>query len=187
MAQPDAIAELRERLHILRRDAARQLAEADHLDAGLLILLGNVGAALVALELDHQKHKRGGDRRAQERGWRDNGMCDLAQLLGADLSLERKAQLIITKSCHYRPSPSDADGSPERQALYRIATSGMALPNSTKQIKEDHHKKVRRGHSRRVNGCPGRATFQFRERGALLCRYRSTLICRLPSETKPRG
>lgn len=135
VVEPDAIAELRERLHILRCDAARQLAEADHLDAGLLTLLGNVGAALVALELDHRKHKRGGDHKAAARAQRNSGMRDVAQLLGVELSLERQAQLVITKTLRYQPSPSDANGSPERQALHRIASSGVPVPGSKKQVK----------------------------------------------------
>ena len=46
-AEPSA---LRDRLLALRDDVLRQLAKADHLDSGLLALLGNVGAALAALD-----------------------------------------------------------------------------------------------------------------------------------------
>jgi hypothetical protein len=49
---PDATAALRARLLALRDDALRQLAEADHLDGGLLALVGNVGAALAAIDAE---------------------------------------------------------------------------------------------------------------------------------------
>jgi hypothetical protein len=47
---PEALSELRERLAALRDDVLRQLAQADHVDAGFLALLGNVGAALAAVD-----------------------------------------------------------------------------------------------------------------------------------------
>ena len=49
MATEDVTA-LRDRLLRLRASTFRQLSAADHLDAGLLAVLGNVGAALVALD-----------------------------------------------------------------------------------------------------------------------------------------
>ena len=47
---PDALAALRDRLLALRADLVRQLAASDALDAGLLTLVGHVGAALDALD-----------------------------------------------------------------------------------------------------------------------------------------
>jgi hypothetical protein len=46
----DPGAALRDRLVALRDDTLRQLAAADHLDAGLVALLGNVGSALAVLD-----------------------------------------------------------------------------------------------------------------------------------------
>ncbi len=43
-------ASLRTRLLDLRVDVLRKLAEAEHLDGGLLALLGNIAAALAALD-----------------------------------------------------------------------------------------------------------------------------------------
>jgi hypothetical protein len=47
---PDALAALRSRLLALRADTLAQLAEAEALNGGMLALLGNVGAALDALD-----------------------------------------------------------------------------------------------------------------------------------------
>ena len=49
MAEPSA---LRDRLLTLRADALQQLANADHLGAGLLVTLANIEAALAALAPD---------------------------------------------------------------------------------------------------------------------------------------
>ena len=48
--KPDANATLRARLVTLRADALDRLAECDHLDAGLLAVVGNATAALAALD-----------------------------------------------------------------------------------------------------------------------------------------
>ena len=50
MTAPDALAALRGRLLDMRADLVEQLAAADHLDAGLVALLGDVGAALADLD-----------------------------------------------------------------------------------------------------------------------------------------
>jgi hypothetical protein len=47
---PDALATLRDRLLVLRDDLRGRLAAADALDAGMLRMLGEVGAALAALD-----------------------------------------------------------------------------------------------------------------------------------------
>ena len=48
----DSVAARRNRLLVLRADALHQLANADHLDAGLLVTLANIEAALAALAPD---------------------------------------------------------------------------------------------------------------------------------------
>src|ERR1700676_2013267 len=52
LATGDALTALRDRLICLRADIAAQLTAADVLDAGRLVLLGNVGAALDAVPTD---------------------------------------------------------------------------------------------------------------------------------------
>ena len=52
MTAPDALGMLRARLLALRDDVLRQLVAADVLDAGMLRMLGEVGAALAALEAE---------------------------------------------------------------------------------------------------------------------------------------
>ena len=46
---PAMMAELRQRLVVLRDEVLQQLAEADHLDAGRIALLAHVGGALAAI------------------------------------------------------------------------------------------------------------------------------------------
>jgi hypothetical protein len=45
----DSVATLRDRLLALRADVLQQLADADHLDSGLLALLAHVETVLAAL------------------------------------------------------------------------------------------------------------------------------------------
>jgi hypothetical protein len=47
---PDAATVLRARLLSLRIDAVEQLAASDRLDAGILALVGDIGAALMAID-----------------------------------------------------------------------------------------------------------------------------------------
>ena len=49
---PDALAALRDRLLVLRDDLRQRLAAADHLDAGWLRALADVGTVLGALDRD---------------------------------------------------------------------------------------------------------------------------------------
>lgn len=57
---PDTATALRDRLLALRRDALRQLAEGDHVDAGLLRLVADAGACLAALDTDDSTNPKGG-------------------------------------------------------------------------------------------------------------------------------
>lgn len=72
--------------------------------------------------------RRGGDRLPDRRRRRNEGLRDLAALLGADLSLEQRAAEVIAKAGRYRPAQLDASGSTERQALRRISDAGLPLP-----------------------------------------------------------
>jgi hypothetical protein len=49
---PDVLDRLRDRLLVLRDDLRRRLAEADHLDGGLLAMLADVETVLAALDRD---------------------------------------------------------------------------------------------------------------------------------------
>jgi hypothetical protein len=74
--------------------------------------------------------QRGGEPawRTELRAQRDSALRELAQLVGADLSLEQCAAWLIRRITTYRPLPSDASGSVERRALNRVATSGLRVP-----------------------------------------------------------
>jgi hypothetical protein len=65
---------------------------------------------------------------AEKRVRRDAALRDLAQLIGADLSLEQRAAEIIVRARRYRPAPSDEQGGAERRALHRIMETGLAVP-----------------------------------------------------------
>jgi len=142
-----ALAGLRERLHEMRDDALQQLAEADHLDTGLLALLANTSTVLATIEAEaataatpaldpasptHARtrdRRRGGDPRSGRRRQRDDALCDVAALLGADLSLGQRAAEVIARARRYRPAPlDDSTGSAERKALHRLADVGLPLP-----------------------------------------------------------
>ena len=136
---PDALTALRCRLHEIRDELVERMA-ADGVEPAFLYLIAGVQAALGAIDTANNSAPGfGASGRAEcntaGRAQRNSGMRDIAQLLGAELSLERKAQLVIAKSHRYQPSPSDLNGSPERQALHRIASSGVPVPSSKKQVK----------------------------------------------------
>jgi len=71
---------------------------------------------------------RGGDAASVRRANRDNAIRDLARAISADLSLERQAEAVIRRACRYHPLPGDPNGPAERQALHRIASSGLPVP-----------------------------------------------------------
>ena len=72
--------------------------------------------------------QRGGDHRADKRTERDEALCELAWLAGADLSVDRLADAVISKANRYRPAPSDPNGSAERRALHRLSATGLSVP-----------------------------------------------------------
>jgi hypothetical protein len=59
---------------------------------------------------------------------RDQALAELGALVGADLSLSRRAEIVIGKIDRYRPLPVDAMGSAERRVLNRIAATGLPIP-----------------------------------------------------------
>jgi hypothetical protein len=75
-----------------------------------------------------QQRRRGGDALRDQRKRRNEALCDLGRLVGAELSLEQQAARIVAKAVRYRPAPDDRCGGAERQALLRLATSGLPLP-----------------------------------------------------------
>jgi hypothetical protein len=89
-----------------QRDPEPAIALADLVEA-TLIPPQKTGGALRA------RRSRGGDSKGEERAKRNDALRDLAQLIGADLSLEQRAQEIIRKTGRYRPAPSDESGSAE--------------------------------------------------------------------------
>jgi len=77
---------------------------------------------------------RGGDPYSERRRDRNEGLCALARLTSADLNLEQRTAVTIAKASRYRPAPCDAEGTPERQALHRIAAAGLPIP-SRRQVR----------------------------------------------------
>ena len=73
--------------------------------------------------------RRGGDRRARLRAERDAGLRELASLLGANLSLTRRAEEIVARMTRYQLHPNDQDCG-TRQTLHRLAKTGLAIPGS---------------------------------------------------------
>lgn len=87
-------------------------------------------AALIEATLVRAPRRRGGEPRwrAEARAKRDDALRDLAQLIGADLSLEQRATELSRRIGRYRAVPTDADGSAMRQVLHRIAKTGVPVP-----------------------------------------------------------
>lgn len=133
-----ALAVLRDRLVALRDDTLRQLAAADHLDAGLVALLGYLGTALIALEfselitsegsgLEFCPSSRGGDPHAEQRRWRDRRLCALARLSAAPgMSVEAMARELVDRARRHRPASDETN--PARLLLSEIVESGLPIP-----------------------------------------------------------
>jgi hypothetical protein len=125
---------LRGKLLAARDNALRRLDD-DGIDAGLLSIAADACVVLAALDgQDPNVSQRGGDPNAEGRAQRNEGMRCLAQLLDASLSVDQQAQAIISRFNRYRPMASDADGPPERRALYTIAASGVPVPQSRRHV-----------------------------------------------------
>jgi hypothetical protein len=89
-----------------------------------------VETRLVELEARAQgsQRHRGGEPawRARQRIERDSALRDLAQLLGADLSLDQQAALLISKITRYCPMPEESIA--ERRAVQRVVEAGLRTP-----------------------------------------------------------
>jgi hypothetical protein len=126
---PDTLAGLRDRLLDMRDELVEQLAEADVLDGGLLALLGDVGGALAALELDDvsgSKGRRGGDPYADKRAQRDDTLCALADLVGGDAPGEEIARQIASRLARFHPMPNETE--PERLLMRQVIDAGLPVP-----------------------------------------------------------
>lgn len=108
-------------------DAARELA--DLVEQAMAMPDKRVGAAF-------KIRRKGGEprRRAERRVARDNAIRDLARAIGSDLSLEQQALAIVRRTSRYRAAPYDESGDGERQALRRIADTGLLVPGQ-RQVK----------------------------------------------------
>jgi hypothetical protein len=138
--------DLRERLLALRADALRQLAEADHLDTGLLALLANTSTVLATIEAEaataatpaldpasptHARtrdRRRGGDPCADKRAARDEALRALARLNGNDAPVELVAREISNRLGRYRPLPDETI--PERVLMRAVIDTGLPVPSA---------------------------------------------------------
>jgi hypothetical protein len=124
-----ALAGLRERLHEMRDDALQQLADCDPLDAGLLALLGDIGAALAAIDgITSPPRRRGGDPCADKRADRDEALRALARLNGNDVPVELVARKISNRLGRYRPLPDETI--PERVLMRAVIDTGLPVPSA---------------------------------------------------------
>jgi hypothetical protein len=64
-------------------------------------------------------------QRIQER---DAGLLDYAELLGGDLSLEKRAATMVARLRRY--SPAEDEVSPERLAMRRVVSVGVGIPGA---------------------------------------------------------
>jgi hypothetical protein len=74
------------------------------------------------------RRQRAGDPFARRRAERDDGLRELALLLGGSRSFTRRAREVAAKVRRYRPHPRDHDGSTERRVLHRLSQTGMRMP-----------------------------------------------------------
>jgi hypothetical protein len=143
---PDRLAALRHRLHEMRAELVAQLAQADTIEPSWLAMLAHTEIVLSAIDpsansalasnaMSPAQRHRGGDHQHASRADRNAAIREYASLLGADLSLEETAAAIISKADRYRPMPGDDACSGERQALHRIAASGLRVPKTTRQVR----------------------------------------------------
>jgi hypothetical protein len=72
------------------------------------------------------ERRRGGDRRAEVRRRRDDGIVALGRMLAPGASARRQAEQVVSRLNRYQPAPQEK--SPERMLMAEIVSAGLHLP-----------------------------------------------------------
>src|ERR1700730_5819247 len=136
MTEPEAGSQaadfaLRNRLLALRDDTLRRFVALDHIDGGLLRLLGDANLALAALD-----RQPSADAALTARAVVSDDGCEIrltlyaengaafaapiapGRLIGGDRSAERQARALAQRLARYRPMPGET--SPDRILMRKI-------------------------------------------------------------------